>query len=237
MDQVGVDFVLVAGQAVNFWASYFSKQEPDLELFKPFVSKDIDLFGSAEGFREMKKVIKGELKMSADVRTPVIGVFTTDSEPVLIFELLRSVYGPVLTDKIKQRAKRVGGISVIDPLSLLISKCHNAGGISQENRQDIRHVKMMVLAAHAHYFAICDAVGNQITPRQFINECKYLLEFTGNAVFQKGLALAGASLPECFPLEKIATLGEKHPAIGRFYANRLWPALREVGPSGPVEGL
>ena len=75
------------------------------------------------------------------MRTPVMGVFTTNTEPVLMFELLRGVYGPVLTEKIIERSVSVDGISVIDPISLLVSKCHNFAGIDQEKRQDTRHVK------------------------------------------------------------------------------------------------
>jgi hypothetical protein len=42
------NFVLVAGQAVNLWASHFRSVEPRLDQFLPFVSKDVDLFGSSQ---------------------------------------------------------------------------------------------------------------------------------------------------------------------------------------------
>lgn len=146
LKEAGANFVLVAGQAVNLWALRFMEVESGLKEFAPFVSKDVDLFGTFDDLYLIPKILKGELMRFRDMRTPVMGVFTTSSEPVLMFELLRGVYGPVLTDKIYERSVFVDGITVIDPISLLVSKCHNAAGIDQEKRQDVRHVQMMVLS-------------------------------------------------------------------------------------------
>ena len=39
------DLVLVGGQAVNFWASYYERRVPELAREAPFTSKDIDFCG------------------------------------------------------------------------------------------------------------------------------------------------------------------------------------------------
>ena len=221
--EAGADFVLVAGQAVNFWASRYSDTKNELHGYRPFVSKDVDLFGSFHDLYMIPKILGGELKRFQDVRTPVMGVFTTDSEPFLMFELLRGVYGPVKTEKIVARAKSLEGIAIIDPISLLICKVHNAAGIDQDGRQDVRHVQMMVLVSHSYYSDLCDAVGGQITPRQFINECKFLLDFADNPAFRKGLSMSAANLSDCFPLAKIKIIGQEHEAIGRYYENTFFP--------------
>ncbi|MDF1814068.1 MAG: hypothetical protein P1V20_17825 [Verrucomicrobiales bacterium] len=228
LKKAGIDFILVAGQAVNFWANHFRKDQPLLEEFMPFVSKDVDLFGTYEDFYLIPKVLDGTLQRFKELFTPVMGVFTSRSEPSLMFELLRYVYGPVSTDKIRKRALIVGEIEVIDPVSLLISKCHNAAGIEQENRQDIRHVKMMVLAVKCHYSGGTRVIGKRMTPRQFINECKYLLDYADNHIFLSGLSMADATLSDCFPLAEIHTISTEHESIGRFYSNTLIPTIEKL---------
>lgn len=223
--EAGAKFILVAGQAVNFWAERYQSTSSEFSSFSPFVSKDVDLFGSFEDLYAIPKVLDGELKRFKDMRTPVMGVFKTNSEPILMFELLRGVYGPVPTARIVSRAKSAESISVIDPLSLLISKAHNAAGIDQDGRQDVRHVKMMVLIVRAYFSELCGAVGEQITARQFINECKYLLDFASEPVFLEGLGLSDCVLADCFPLVDFAAVGIKHDSVARFAGNTLSPAI------------
>jgi hypothetical protein len=45
------DLVLVGGQAVNFWASYYEPRVPDLAREAPFTSKDIDFCGDPRAVR------------------------------------------------------------------------------------------------------------------------------------------------------------------------------------------
>lgn len=42
---LGRELVLVGGQAVNFWASFYQRRVPALEQEAPFTSKDIDFCG------------------------------------------------------------------------------------------------------------------------------------------------------------------------------------------------
>lgn len=73
-----------------------------------------------------------------------------------------------------------------------------------------------------------EVIGNQISPRQFINECKYLLEFADNHVFQKGLSMAEASLKDCFPVSAIQDAGNAHESVGRFLNNTLLPTIEKL---------
>lgn len=222
----GTDLILVAGQAVNFRADRYQDKDPELLEFVPFVSKDVDLFGAFDDLYIIPKVLDGELKRFRDLRTPVMGVFTTNSDPSLMFELLRGVYGPVSTEKIRNRALDIGQVKIIDPVSLLISKCHNAAGIEQEKRQDVKHVQMMVKVSRCYFDQGVRAVGEKMTPRQFINECKYLLEFADNHIFQKGLSMAGSSVRNCFPVDEIQKAGDTHESLGRFFDNTLMPTIQ-----------
>lgn len=222
----GVDLVLVAGQAVNFWAKFYSRQSEALIEFAPFVSKDVDLFGEVQCLYELPKILDGELKRFSDVRQSVVGIFTTNSDPPLVFELLRTLYGPVSSERILERSLHIGKIHLIDPISLLVCKVHNATGIDQERRQDIRHVKMMTHVVHAYYCDGLEKVGDLMTPRQFINEVRYLLDFAEDPAFQKGMRIADQTLRDCFPDDEIQTAGEKFESLGRFFDSTLNPALK-----------
>ncbi|MBI4023852.1 MAG: hypothetical protein HY360_02660 [Verrucomicrobia bacterium] len=43
----GLPRILVGGQAIHAWAEYYVEAEPELCKFLPFLSKDIDLLGTA----------------------------------------------------------------------------------------------------------------------------------------------------------------------------------------------
>jgi hypothetical protein len=45
-DSDGRPFLLIGGQAVNYWAERYRSIEPSLELFQPFTSEDIDFKGN-----------------------------------------------------------------------------------------------------------------------------------------------------------------------------------------------
>ena len=45
-DAEGQPFIIVGGQAANFWAAYYLPREPRLEAHFPFTSKDLDLIGT-----------------------------------------------------------------------------------------------------------------------------------------------------------------------------------------------
>jgi len=44
----GQPFLLIGGQAVNYWATRYLEQEPDLKSWQPFASKDIDFQGNLD---------------------------------------------------------------------------------------------------------------------------------------------------------------------------------------------
>jgi hypothetical protein len=45
-DAEGQPFIIVGGQAANFWAAYYLSREPKLQAHFPFTSKDLDLIGT-----------------------------------------------------------------------------------------------------------------------------------------------------------------------------------------------
>ena len=86
----------------------------------------------------------------------------------------------------------------------------------------------MVLSVAAHLSMASELVGNQITPRQFINECKYLLRFADDSNFQKGLSMAGSSVRHCFPILAIEAAATDCEPVARFLENTLLPTIEKL---------
>jgi hypothetical protein len=59
-DATGQPYLLIGGQAVNYWAERYLASEPELESLQPFTSQDIDLKGGVEDVRR----IAGQLELT-----------------------------------------------------------------------------------------------------------------------------------------------------------------------------
>jgi hypothetical protein len=57
----GIPYVLIGGQAVNYWAECYFAKEPELRKHAPFTSGDIDFRGN----RDDVQIIAGQLKLPA----------------------------------------------------------------------------------------------------------------------------------------------------------------------------
>ena len=56
--------VLVGGQAVNFWASYYQERVPALANGGPYASKDIDFVGGPKAVEECARCLGGRARLS-----------------------------------------------------------------------------------------------------------------------------------------------------------------------------
>lgn len=80
---LGNTIVLVGGQAVNFWATYFLSRVPALEDGAPYTSKDIDFSASHAAVRECAARLGGTPRLATldDMNTPNTGtVVFVDSD-------------------------------------------------------------------------------------------------------------------------------------------------------------
>lgn len=57
-DAVGKPYLLIGGQAVNYWAERYLATEPQLEALQPFTSEDIDFKGGHEDVRRIAKQLE-----------------------------------------------------------------------------------------------------------------------------------------------------------------------------------
>lgn len=123
----GQPYVLIGGQAVNFWAERYLKTESALRDYAPFTSGDIDYFGSKADV----EFIAGQLKrkpiypywraMTALAGTIPLRVAANGS----MIEVVRSIFG-VKAKTIERSAFPASFIGyqlrVIFPVHLLIGK-------------------------------------------------------------------------------------------------------------------
>lgn len=69
--------VLIGGQAVNFWTSYYAERIPEVVAGGPYTSKDVDFCGSRAAVRECARRLGGKARLATiDDATPNAGIVT-----------------------------------------------------------------------------------------------------------------------------------------------------------------
>ena len=146
----GFPYVLVGGQAVNYWAERYLAKEPELRKHMPFTSGDIDFRGNREdvlhiaGQLQLEPVFPHKVAMTALAGTIPLQISQLPSN----IEVVRLIPGVSLSavDTLAIDAE-LGGqqIRVLDPVSLLHCKVNLALTVSQTNRQDVEHLKILII--------------------------------------------------------------------------------------------
>lgn len=171
--------LLVGGQAVNFWARYYSDWCAD---YYPFVSKDADVIGDLALLEKIAAICRIRPTIYPTRTSNVVGIITkenTQGEP-LIIEVLRGIYGINLAELDKgQYEFELDGtpIRLPNPIAMLKAKIANAADLPQTNRQDERHVRIMAAIMPGYLADLRKAVlGGHLTERDMIKLLERLLE-------------------------------------------------------------
>jgi hypothetical protein len=158
-DDEGRPFILVGGQAVNYWANLYLPREPRLRSYLPFTSKDLDVIGTEASAKRVAQALGWQYSPPVVGGGPVQGVISSPStDHPLRVEFLSEIKG-VPSQTIHQFARentfrpeggeRLMAVRVLDPVLLLHGKIRNAVDIEQAQpekpRQDIKHVAMLSL--------------------------------------------------------------------------------------------
>jgi hypothetical protein len=152
-DTQGEPFVLVGGQAVNFWADFYQSREPRLNQFYPFLSKDLDLLATTEEGQRVAADIHWDFVPPETGASAVRGKLARG--PLLV-ELLRSQGRELfLPERVELNVEGHGSplmLRLLNPVVLLVSKLSLAVDVPQDGsipeiatRQDVRHVEMLGL--------------------------------------------------------------------------------------------
>ena len=136
---------IVGGQAVNIWGLYYSEYTSE---FKPFVSKDFDLFGTRETLTQISKVMGVEphyFSMTPPTNQVGFVIFERNEKEKIPIEILDSIYGVKNEELEKTKHKLSIGnpeiiVSIPSPIALLKAKIANVADLSQKDRQDEKHI-------------------------------------------------------------------------------------------------
>ena len=140
--------ILVGGHAVNVWAlSYRDRIGDLLEPLVPFTSADMDVYATRNALMGLHEALGGKLILSGP-REIIDGTLIVGVEPdTRELDVLRSVHGlPKLGAQDAISLEICGHVvPVLFPHLLLQAKLENALRLDQRERQDVKHVKIMIL--------------------------------------------------------------------------------------------
>jgi hypothetical protein len=181
--------LLVGGQAVNLWATYYETRTAGLA---PFVSRDVDVLGDRETLEALGK-LAGTKPQFFPVKPPTneIGVVVAKDHnglPLLI-EVLRYVHGvsnAELRAPVYTLALGETHVQVPSPIALLQAKIANVAEIAQTGRQDARHVVILAQVLPAYLEDLQKAVlEGRMVERKLIEFLERLLAIITTEKAQK----------------------------------------------------
>jgi hypothetical protein len=77
LGETATRIVVVGGQAVNFWASYYEDRVAELKAAGPFTSKDVDVCAGSRDLETMAQRLGGTARMAGfDDHPPQVGTIT-----------------------------------------------------------------------------------------------------------------------------------------------------------------
>lgn len=209
--------VVVGGQSVNLWSEYYlSKGVTELAEFMPFTSKDLDLIGSDGILERLHNVHKGKL-LRAEPRGPALGrldIVRKDGSPLRV-EVLHSVKGLDAKDLSKTMELQVEGASarVLMPHVILKAKIENVNSIPQQGRNDVKHVRMMILCVHSFLGEFADHVGTgQVASRTLVNLLEEIHEIISASRVEKLADKWGFQFKRIWPLDAFRALRDEKVA-------------------------
>jgi hypothetical protein len=168
IESSNLDLILVGGQAINIWASYYANRIPELIEYLPFSSADLDFYGGKVEAIACQKILGGTINLNRDFDpSPNTGVLIVPSEPqALRIDFLGSVFG-IGDVELSQSAivfegqEHLAGlrVKILNPTLCFEAKLKSTVGLPQEGRQDLKHLKMSLLFVRQY---IIDTIENDV---------------------------------------------------------------------------
>jgi hypothetical protein len=228
-DATGQPYILVGGQAVNYWAERYLASEPELKPLRPFTSQDIDFKGSVEDVRR----IAGQLELTPSYPPTAQMTALAGFIPFQIgdlksaIEIVRRIPGISATTTPAIQAEWGGNtIRVLDPISLLACKLELAATVPQDKRQDVAHLKILVPCVRAFLNELLQQVEIRRLPsREWLKVANQVLKLTTHQRARKMAALYQIPWSKILPLAAITESQDER--IRRFQEQQLQPGFRK----------
>jgi hypothetical protein len=223
LEERGISHFLEGGQAVNFWTEYMlsrSGNAQGLRDFLPFTSRDCDVWVDWEAMKSLKARDGDSIITSKSPADGQLGILVLEGEPQRLVDLMSGVFGipPEDNRRLAERALKVNGIRVLDPLHLFLCKCHCLINLDQADRQDEKHLRMLARILPLYLGMLLDeAEAGSLEERSFLNEVKLLRKMTSRSVVRRALAKIGANAESLFPVARMKT--SSLPKLSRFVSS------------------
>lgn len=223
-DAEGQPYILIGGQAVNYWAEHYLALEPQLESLRPFTSDDIDFKGGTEDVERIAR----QLKLAPGYPPKVAMTALAGTIPFRIgelksnIEIVRRIPGvsgsaDALAVQAEWRGKT---IRVLDPISLLACKLELLATVPQKNRRDADHLRILVPCVRAFLAeALRQVEQGEIPARQWLNVANQVLRLTTEHRAKRIASTHEINWKEILPVAAIAKSQDKQ--IRRFQEQQL----------------
>jgi len=223
-DADGQPYVLIGGQAVNYWAERYLATEPQLRPLQPFTSEDIDFKGSSEDVQRIAQ----QLKLSPAYPPKVAMTALAGTIPFRIgdlksnIEVVRRIPGVSCSeDALAIEAEWEGKtIRVLDPISLLACKLELSATVPQQKRRDVAHLRILVPCVRAFLNEVLQKVElGQIPARHWLGAANQVLKLTTRRRASQIASKHQINWREILPLAAIARSQDKQ--IRRFQEQQM----------------
>jgi hypothetical protein len=154
LQEVAGEMVLVGGQAVNLWATYYATASPEWEALRPYASRDLDFYGGRVEVVMCADVLGGRARVNRDFdASPNAGIVTVVFQgKALQIDILATVFGVsdaeiVSTALPFQGSGLLAGVclNVLNPMLCLEGKLKSWSNLPQSGRQDAKHSLLSLL--------------------------------------------------------------------------------------------
>lgn len=223
-DAAGQPYILIGGQAVNYWAERYLAVEPQLETLKPFTSEDIDFKGGAADVQRIAR----QLELTPGYPSKVQMTALAGTIPFQIgglkanIEIVRRVPGVSgSVDELAVQSEWEGKtVRVLDPISLLACKLELLATVSQEKRHDLEHLKILLRCVRAFLGEFLQRVEQgELPARHWLGAANQVLKLTTDHRARKIASTHQINWTEILPLTAIAK--SKNEKIKRFQQQQL----------------
>jgi len=229
-DEAGQPYVLVGGQAVNYWAEHYLSQEPELKSLRPFTSEDIDFKGNHDDVQRIARQLESQANYPPKVALTALAGFVPFQignlkSTVEVVRRIPGVSGSANTPAIQVEWEGKT-LRVLDPISLLACKLELAATVSQVHRRDVPHLKMLVPCVRAFLNEVLQQVELGALPaKEWLKVANQVLKLTTESRARKIGEKQLINWAEILPLAAIAKSQDEK--IRRFHEQQVQQGFKK----------
>lgn len=184
--------ILVGGQAVNLWAERYQAKDTSISAFQPFTSIDADFYRRTAKIQLPPNWTAIPVPSKGGMRLVTHALRGPNGQPA---EVLRSVKG-LTEDELKNGAISIqyedGGSTwflwFLPPPLLFQAKLANVNDLDQADRQDLKHLKLLVPINRCFFADLLEHIPSVGRPGKAIDWLQQHCHNVRNAVKQKHLS-------------------------------------------------